>query len=148
MPPASADARGPAVADAPPPDGAPTTRRPLVVFLGDSLTAGFGLAETRPTRPARRAAGRRRRADRGVNAGVSGDTTAGGVARLDWILRQKPDVVVVGLGANDGLRGLPLEMTEGNLRAIVERSRARAPGCCWSGCRSPPTTAPSTAELR
>lgn len=102
---------------------------PRVVFLGDSLTAGYGLAEdqafpallgellTEEGRPVEV-----------VNAGVSGDTTAGGLARLDWLLSQKPRVVVVGLGGNDALRGLPLEETEKNLRQIVAR-------CQTSGAR-------------
>ena len=59
-----------------------------------------------------------------VNAGVSGDTTAGGLSRLEWILRQQPDVLVVELGGNDALRGQPLENTENNLRAIIGRARA------------------------
>ena len=98
---------------------------PRVVFLGDSLTAGLSLDEDQAF-PARVAESLR---EQGlalvvVNAGVSGDTSAGGLARLDWLLRQDPDVMVVGLGANDGLRGLPLSMTEENLRQVVERSQA------------------------
>jgi len=80
---------------------------PLVVFLGDSLTAGpgLGLEQTYPSLVAGLLA-TRGLPIRVVNAGVSGDTTAGGLARLDWLLRQRPEVLVVGLGANDGLRGL------------------------------------------
>ena len=59
-----------------------------------------------------------------VNAGVSGDTTSGGLARVDWLLKQAPRVVVVELGCNDGLRGLDLEQIEANLRGILERVRA------------------------
>ena len=97
---------------------------PLVVFLGDSLTAGLGLPadETFPALLAEEL-GRRGRPIRAVNAGVSGDTTAGGLRRADWVLSQKPAVVVVALGANDGLRGLPLEEVERNLRAIVAKAR-------------------------
>jgi acyl-CoA thioesterase-1 len=73
-----------------------------------------------------------------VNAGVSGDTTAGGLARLDWILSQRPDLVVVELGANDGLRCLPLEASEANLRAIVEGSRAAGAEVLLLAMRLPP----------
>jgi acyl-CoA thioesterase-1 len=81
-----------------------------------------------------------------VNAGVSGDTTADGVSRLDWILRQSPDVVVVGLGANDGLRGLDLAQTEANLRQILTRSRAAGADVLLLGMRMPPSHGPEYAE--
>jgi acyl-CoA thioesterase I len=114
-------AAAPAVAPARPvvPSG------PVVVFLGDSLTAGYGLDEGQayPARVSERLAARGTPI-RMINAGVSGDTTAGGLARIDWLLRQHPDVMVVGLGGNDGLRGLPLESTEKNLREIIRRARA------------------------
>ncbi|MGB6002514.1 MAG: GDSL-type esterase/lipase family protein, partial [Thermoanaerobaculia bacterium] len=85
---------------------------PLVVYLGDSLAAGLGLAEEEAF-PALAEEMLRQEGlvIRTVNAGVSGDTTAGGLSRLDWLLRQSPAVVVVELGANDGLRGLEPEMT-------------------------------------
>ena len=93
---------------------------PRVAFLGDSLTAGLHLAadEAWP------AALQRSLFDAGhpfflQNAGVSGDTTADGVRRLEWTLKSEPDIVVVGLGANNGLRGIDLESTENDLRAIV-----------------------------
>lgn len=99
----------------------PEEDRVLVVFLGDSLTAGYGLEEEQ-AHPA--LIEERLLAEgwpvRVVNAGVSGDTTAGGLSRLDWLLRQRPDILVVSLGANDGLRGLPLSSSEENLRRIVE----------------------------
>jgi acyl-CoA thioesterase-1 len=112
---------------------------PKVVFLGDSLTAGYRLpvAEAFPALLAERLAASGRPA-RVVNAGVSGDTTAGGLARLDWILSQQPDLVVVELGANDGLRGLPLEASEANLRAIVEGSRAAGAEVLLLAMRLPP----------
>jgi acyl-CoA thioesterase I len=98
---------------------------PLVVFLGDSLSAGYGLA----ARDAFPAVVERKLAERGtrirlINAGVSGDTSAGGLSRLPWLLQQKPDVVVVELGGNDGLRGQPPAAIERNLRAIVEKAKA------------------------
>ncbi|HET9766532.1 MAG TPA: arylesterase [Thermoanaerobaculia bacterium] len=121
------------VADSPRP-------RPVVVFLGDSLTAGLGLSaeEAWPTLLTEQlaAAGTPIRA---VNAGVSGDTSAGGLRRLDWLLRQRPDVVVVELGANDGFRGQPLAGVEANLRAIVERSRAAGARVLLLGLRVPPS---------
>jgi acyl-CoA thioesterase I len=147
-PPASNPApAAPAVADAPPSDGAPeVARRPRVVFLGDSLTAGYGLAEEQafPARLGELLAVEGRPIDV-VNAGVSGDTSAGGVARLDWILRQKPDVVVVELGPNDGLRGLPLGMTEANLRTLVEGSRAAGARVLLVGMQLPPNYGPEYA---
>jgi len=98
---------------------------PLVVFLGDSIAAGLHL-DPEDAFPA--VLQRRLTAEglpfRLINAGVSGDTTAGGRSRVDWLLRQDPDVVVVELGGNDGLRGQPLESVEANLRAILERVQA------------------------
>lgn len=113
---------------------------PLVVFLGDSLTAGLGLSESEAY-PARIEASLLEEGFpvRVVNAGVSGDTSAGGVARLDWLLSQGPEVVVVGLGANDGLRGLPLEATEENLRQIIGRSREAGARVVLLGMRIPPS---------
>ncbi|HEV8240991.1 MAG TPA: arylesterase [Thermoanaerobaculia bacterium] len=115
-------------------------REPVVVFLGDSLTAGLGLSaeEAWPTLLTEQLeqAGTPIHA---VNAGVSGDTSAGGLRRLAWLLRQRPDVVVVELGANDGLRGQPLASVESNLRAIVERSRAAGARVLLLGLRVPPS---------
>ncbi len=119
---------------------------PRVVFLGDSLTAGYGLGEEQAY-PA--LLGKLLAAEgtpvRVVNAGVSGDTSAGGLARLDWILRQKPDLVVVELGPNDGLRGLPLAMTEKNLREIVARCRAAGARVLLVGMQIPPNYGPDYA---
>jgi acyl-CoA thioesterase-1 len=91
-----------------------------IVVLGDSIAAGMGLAQDEAF-PAMVEAALR---DLGhdvevVNAGVSGDTTAGGLTRLDWVLQKPADVLVVELGGNDALRGQPLENTEANLREIV-----------------------------
>ncbi len=112
---------------------------PVVLFLGDSLTAGYGLAESEafPALVERELAAEGVEA-RVVNAGVSGETTAGGLARLDWVLSQGPDVVVIGLGGNDGLRGLELAATEENLRRIVERSREAGARVILLGMRIPP----------
>ncbi len=94
-----------------------------IVVLGDSLAAGFGL-DVEMAFPSRveETLLRRGWAVEVINAGVSGDTTAGGRSRLEWLLSQDPDLVVVGLGANDGLRGGSLAEMESNLRDIVERS--------------------------
>ncbi|MGH9360290.1 MAG: arylesterase, partial [Thermoanaerobaculia bacterium] len=73
---------------------------------------------------------------------VSGDTTAGGLRRLGWALRQEPEVVVVGLGANDGLRGLPLSATEGNLREIVRRAQEAGVRVVLLGMKIPPNYGP------
>jgi acyl-CoA thioesterase-1 len=112
---------------------------PRVLFLGDSLTAGYGLEGEAafPTHVARMLAEEGLPIE-AINAGVSGDTTAGGLARLDWLLRQRPAVVVVGLGGNDGLRGLDLAMTESNLRDIIERSRTAGAVVLLLGMRMPP----------
>ncbi len=141
-----------AAAPAPPPAPAPAAAtpedtEPLVVFLGDSLTAGYGLGGEQ----AYPALVEKRLEEEGIpvevlNAGVSGDTTAGGLARLDWLLSQKPDVVVVGLGGNDGLRGLPLEQAEHNLREIVRRSKAAGARVLLLGMQIPPNYGPEYAQ--
>ena len=105
----------------------PATERVLVV-LGDSLSAGFGVdpAEAWPARIQEWIRGARL-PWKLVNAGVSGDTTAGGLRRLDWVLRRPVDALLIELGGNDGLRGLPLEVTRTNLQAVIERTRAKYP---------------------
>lgn len=114
-------------AGAPPAEPAPPGVRTLL-FFGDSLTAGYGL-DPDEAFPALIQARLDARGGgwRVVNAGLSGETTAGGLRRLDWVLRQPVDVVVIELGGNDGLRGLPPEQTRANLAAMVDRIRARAP---------------------
>lgn len=106
------------------------TTPPTIVFLGDSLTAGYGLenplAEAYPAliQEKLQAAGLPHRV---VNAGISGDTTAGGLRRLNWILRQPVDVLVIALGGNDGLRGVDPEVTRANLQGIIDRAREKYP---------------------
>lgn len=142
--PAAAAAPRPAPAPVQPPS---TRTEPVVVFLGDSLTAGLGLAESQAypflVKASLEKAGHPVRV---VNAGVSGDTTAGGLARLDWLLSQEPDVVVVGLGGNDGLRGLPLEQAEKNLREIVRRSKEAGARVLLLGMQIPPNYGPEYAQ--
>ena len=118
----------------------PAVAAPLVVFLGDSITAGFELpaAEAFPALLEARLAARGVTI-RQVNAGVSGDTSAGGLRRVDWLLKQRPDVVVVELGGNDGLRGAPIEGIEQNLRTIVEKVRAAGAVPLLLGMRLPPS---------
>lgn len=113
--------------------------RPRVLFLGTSLTAGFGLAEEEAF-PALLAAllAERGLAVEAVNAGVSGDTSAGGLNRLDWLLRAPPEVMVLELGANDGLRGLPVEMTEANLRTAIDKAQAAGARVIVAGMMMPP----------
>jgi len=111
----------------------------VVVALGDSLTAGLGVAADEAF-PARLEA--RLRAEgyayRVVNAGVSGDTTAGGLRRVDWALRASPDVVIVALGANDGLRGQSPQAMRANLEEIVARLQAAGARVLLAGMRLPP----------
>jgi acyl-CoA thioesterase-1 len=125
------------------PAAAPVVAEPLVVFLGDSLTAGLGLdADQAYPLLVEKTLEKEGHPVRVINAGVSGDTTAGGLARLDWLLSQKPDVVVVGLGGNDGLRGLPLKEAEQNLREIVRRSKEAGARVLLLGMQIPPNLGP------
>lgn len=99
-----------------------------IVFFGDSITAGYGI----PIESAFPALIQKKTKGAGmdyqvVNAGLSGETTAGGLNRIDWILKAKPDVFILELGGNDGLRGLSLEESEKNLRAMVEKVRRANP---------------------
>lgn len=114
--------------------------RPLrLLALGDSLTAGYGLPPGEGFCPQLEAALRARGREVTVlNAGVSGDTSAGGLARLDWALAGQPDAALVELGANDGLRGLDPGAMERNLAAILERLRAGHVPALLTGMRAPP----------
>lgn len=118
---------------------APTGQRPRIVFLGDSLTAGYGLAREQsvPSLIAARLAGLGLDYEV-VNAGVSGDTSAGGLSRLDWSLDGTVRVLVVELGANDGLRGLPVAAMRENLDAIIRRARERGIQVVLTGMEAPP----------
>ena len=111
---------------------------PRIVVLGDSLTAGFGLARE-DAFPARLEAALRAQGHRWqvVDAGISGDTSAGGRARLDWVLADRPEIVIVELGANDGLRGLPTERMEANLDAILARIGESGASILLAGMRAP-----------
>ena len=100
----------------------------LIMFFGDSLTAGYGLSLER----AFPAIVQRKIDEKGynykvVNAGVSGETSAGGLSRINWILKEPIDIFVLELGANDGLRGLPVSQTKRNLQQIINKVKARNP---------------------
>ena len=100
-----------------------------VVFLGDSITAGYGL-DPDQAYPALLEKRFRENALPHVvrNAGVSGDTTSGGLRRVDWALSQGADLLVIALGGNDGLRGVPPAQTKENLRGIIRKARKSQPG--------------------
>ncbi len=121
--------------------------RPVIVAFGDSLTAGLGLPvdEAYPAQLERRL---REAGDphRVINAGVSGDTTAGGVRRVDAVLSYKPVIVIVEFGANDGLRGLPLSQTRTNLAAILDRLRSAGVPVILAGMKLPPNYGPEYTE--
>jgi acyl-CoA thioesterase-1 len=122
----------------------------VIVAFGDSLTAGLGVKpeDSYPSRlEARlRAAGYDYRV---VNAGVSGDTTAGGLRRVDWALKSKPEIVIVALGANDGLRGQDLKSVRSNLDAIVARFQKAGAQVLLAGMEMPPNYgARYTSEFR
>ena len=120
------------------------------MFLGDSLTAGLGLA-TDQSFPA--LIGKRLK-ERGldyeiVNAGVSGDTTAGGVRRVDWSLEGDVRVLIVALGANDGLRGLSTREMKKNLAVVLDRAKERNVPVILAGMEAPPNNGPEyTREFR
>ncbi len=113
--------------------------RPRIVVLGDSLTAGLGLAPD----DAFPALLQRRLDEEGiaydvVNAGVSGDTSAGGLRRLDWALDGDVRILIVALGGNDALRGLGVDDLRRNLSAIIERAKARKVQVLLVGMEAPP----------
>ena len=122
----------------------PAPPEKTVIFFGDSLTAGYGLAD--PAAEAYPALIQTQIARAGlpwrvVNAGLSGETSSDGLRRVSWILRQPMDVFVLALGANDGLRGLSPDLLESNLHAIIAKVRATDPGAkiILAGMRMPPS---------
>lgn len=118
--------------------------RPRIVALGDSLTAGQGLlqAQAYPALLQARldAAGYYAEV---VNAGVSGDTTAGALRRLDWALDGDVRILIVALGGNDGLRGLPVEQMQANLGQIIETAQSRGIAVLLAGMEAPPNFGPA-----
>jgi acyl-CoA thioesterase-1 len=113
--------------------------RPRIVAFGDSLTAGLGVQadESYPAQLQRRldSLGYHYRV---INAGVSGDTTAGGLRRVPWILNNKPELVILELGANDGLRGLPVDQTKSNIRQIIRQLQKAGTTVVLAGMKLPP----------
>ncbi len=132
------------------PEAPASAAKPRIVFLGDSLTAGLGLTtdQSYPSLIGRRVKALGLDWDI-VNAGVSGDTTAGGLRRLDWSLDGDVRLMVVALGGNDGLRGLPVSDMKKNLAAILEGAKARNVPVVLAGMEAPPNTGPDyTREFR
>jgi acyl-CoA thioesterase-1 len=132
-----------AASDAPRALGADAGGTKTIVAFGDSLTAGFGvpIEDAYPARLERRL--RAKGYDyRVVNAGVSGDTTAGGLRRVDWALRSRPAIAIVELGANDGLRGLPVPLMRENLARIIERFQTAGVAVVLAGMKVPPNYGP------
>lgn len=124
----------------------------VILFFGDSLTAGYGLDTTE----AYPALIQKKLDSLGydydvVNAGLSGDTSAGGKGRIDWILKQSVDIFVLELGANDGLRGIPLSETRQNLQDIIKKVKAKNANTkiIIAGMQIPPNMGPEyTSEFR
>jgi acyl-CoA thioesterase-1 len=118
-------------------------KKKTIIFFGDSLTAGYGLDDPSQAFPALV----QQKIDslglnyQVVNAGVSGETTSGGIGRIDWILKQPVEVFVLELGANDGLRGISPEETEKNLQGIIDRVKAANPSAeiIIAGMQVPPS---------
>lgn len=99
-----------------------------ILFLGDSITAGYGIDENQAF-PALidamiKESGKQYRV---INAGLSGETSSGGLRRISWLLRSQVDILVLELGANDGLRGIDLSVTEKNLQGIIDQTKAKYP---------------------
>jgi acyl-CoA thioesterase I len=129
----------------------PVAAKKTIVFLGDSLTAGLGVGQDRafPTLIAEKVRAANLPFDV-VNAGVSGDTSADGLHRLDWLLQRRIDVLVIALGANDGLRGLSPTVLWENLQAIIDKAKAKNPQVqiIVAGMQMPPNLgAEYTAEF-
>lgn len=120
-----------------------------ILFFGNSLTAGYGLSpdEAFPS-VAAELLQQKGKAVKVINGGLSGETSAGGLTRIDWMLRQPVDVFVLELGANDGLRGLPLEQTRTNLQGIINKVKAKNPKVkiVIAGMMVPPNMGPDYSE--
>ena len=145
--PANAGATVADTAASPPEDSAG-----IILFLGTSLTAGYGIgAEYAYPALIQQKLDSLGYPLRVVNAGISGETSAGGLRRIDWSLQQPIEVLVLELGANDGLRGLPVASLRSNLEEIIERTRARYPDAAIviAGMEAPPNLGgPYTTEFR
>lgn len=118
-----------------------TVKKKSIVFFGNSLTAGYGLSPEQAF-PALI----QQKIDSlglpylAINAGLSGETSSGGLTRIDWILQQPMDIFILELGANDGLRGIPLAQTKKNLQDIIDKVKAKYPEAklIFAGMQIPP----------
>ena len=123
-------------------EAAPAVKKKTIIFFGDSLSAGFGLDEPTLAFPGliQRKLDSLKMDYLVVNAGVSGETSSGGVGRIEWILNQPVDVFVLELGANDGLRGIPVETTAKNLQTIMDSVKSKNPSVkiILAGMQVPP----------
>jgi len=123
----------------------PITAPKVILFYGDSLTAGYGLS-TEEAFPAlvEKKLNKNEKVVRVINAGLSGETSAGGLTRLDWVIKQQIDIFILELGANDGLRGLPLEETQKNLQSIIDKVKGKFPNVkiVVAGMMVPPNMGP------
>ncbi|MFM8913808.1 MAG: arylesterase [Flammeovirgaceae bacterium] len=112
-----------------------------ILFYGDSLTAGYGLSidEAFPS-IIEKELNKGSVKVKAINAGLSGETSAGGLSRIDWVLKQPLDIFVLELGANDGLRGLPIDQTRKNLQGIIDKVKQRYPNAkiVMTGMKVPP----------
>ena len=133
-------------------DSVTVVKKKTIVFFGNSLTAGYGLSPSQ----AFPAIIQKKIDSLGlpyqvVNAGVSGETSSGGNTRIDWILRQPVDIFILELGANDGLRGIPLSETKKNLQTIIDKVKAKYPATklIFAGMEVPPNMGQTyTTEFR
>src|SRR5258708_33031945 len=104
------------------------TQQKTILFFGDSLTAGYGLSPGQAFAAlVEKELLKGNKKVKVINAGLSGETTAGGLSRIDWTLREPIDIFVLELGGNDGLRGLPLEQTKKNLQSIIDKVKVKYP---------------------
>ena len=138
----SEGSRKPETAKNQPTETEQTANKKTIVFFGNSLTAGYGLASPSEAFPSliQRKIDSSNLSYAVVNAGVSGETTSGGNSRIDWILRQPLDVFVLELGANDGLRGIPISETKKNLQSIIDKVKEKNPNAklVLAGMQIPP----------
>ena len=126
-----------------------TEKAKTILCLGDSLTAGYGLKEEQSFPSLIQ----KQLSEKGhniqvLNAGVSGNTSAGGVRRINWYFNRKIDIMLLALGANDGLRGLPVKSTEENLQKIIDEARKKSPGVkiILAGMKVPPNMGDEYSE--
>jgi acyl-CoA thioesterase-1 len=141
--PAAASPRGVEPASRPAATAPATDARPLIVAFGDSITSGFGPGAEQPfTRFLQQELDRRGHAWRVANAGVPGDTTASGLARVESIIAMQPQIVILEFGGNDGLRGLPLGVVQTNLEEMIARLKRAGIRVLLAGITLPPNYGP------